>query len=164
MPARGTAAGRELPCSPAGGSALDLTIASDVQAIEGVVDAVVARCAAHAYPRRVCSLNVPVALSEALANAILRGNRERADKRVRVRACVDDAQLVVEVQDEGEAFDIDACFADPRAADRLEREDGRGIFLMRALMDRVERYAAEPSGSETRGNVVRLTLRRPAGS
>ena len=36
-----------------------------------------------------------------------------------------------------------------------EREDGRGLFLMRALMDTVERYRGD-------GNVVRLTLRRPA--
>ena len=44
---------------------------------------------------------------------------------------------------------------DPTADHRLEREDGRGLFLMRRLMDRVERFPAVP-----RGNVVRLTLRR----
>jgi len=33
------------------------------------------------------------------------------------------------------------------------REDGRGIFLMRRLMDRVERFTKQ-------GNVVRLTLNR----
>ena len=34
------------------------------------------------------------------------------------------------------------------------QEDGRGLFLMRRLMDQVERFSAG-------GNVVRLTLRRP---
>ena len=36
----------------------------------------------------------------------------------------------------------------------LEREDGRGLFLMRQLMDSVELLSGRP------GNVVRLTLRR----
>ena len=36
----------------------------------------------------------------------------------------------------------------------IAREDGRGLFLMRALMDRVERFTDG-------GNVVRLVLHRP---
>jgi serine/threonine-protein kinase RsbW len=141
--------------SAAGTSVLEMTIPSDVDAVPGVVDAVVGQCVAHRFSRQACALNVPVALTEALANAILRGNRQAADKQVQVRATVDDAQLVVEVQDEGERFDLDASAHDPTTPERLEREDGRGIFLMRRLMDRVERLDAA-----SRGNVVRLTLRR----
>ena len=44
------------------------------------------------------------------------------------------------------------------ARENLEREDGRGLFLMRALMDRVERFDA--NGAAPGGNVVRLTLAR----
>jgi serine/threonine-protein kinase RsbW len=140
----------------AGASVLEATIPSDVDAIEGLVDAVVQRCTAHRFSRQVCALNVPVALTEALANAVLRGNRQAPDKQVHLKAVVDNAQLVVDVRDEGDGFDLDHFDADdPTAPDRLEREDGRGLFLMRRLMDRVERFAAVP-----RGNVVRLTLRR----
>lgn len=135
---------------------MELAIPSDVQAIERVVDAVVERCVAAEYPRRLCALNVPVALTEALANAILRGNRGAADKQVRVRACVQADQLVLEVEDEGAGFDLAECTADPTEASHLELEGGRGLFLMSRLMDRVERYAPE-----TRGNVVRMTLHRP---
>ena len=142
--------------SAAGASVLEATIPSDVDAIEGLVEAVVARCTAHRYSRQLCALNVPVALTEALANAVLRGNRQAADKRVRLKATVDHAQMVVEVQDEGDGFDLEQFATDDPTADhRLEREDGRGLFLMRRLMDRVERFPAVP-----RGNVVRLTLRR----
>lgn len=142
--------------SAAGASVLEATIPSDVDAIEGLVEAVVARCAAHRYSRQLCALNVPVALTEALANAVLRGNRQAANKQVRLKATVDHAQMVIEVQDEGEGFDLDLFTTDDPTADhRLEREDGRGLFLMRRLMDRVERFPAVP-----RGNVVRLTLRR----
>ena len=125
--------------------------------IERVVEAVVARCVAREFPRRAVALNVPVALTEALANAIVNGNREDAGKRVRVDACFDDRALVLEVHDEGAGFDLEARTNGPDDAGFLEREDGRGLFLMRALMDRVEQFALPD-----RGNVVRLTLRRSA--
>ncbi|HEY0776953.1 MAG TPA: ATP-binding protein [Gemmatirosa sp.] len=136
---------------------LDLAIPSDVGHIERVVDAVVARCQAHDYPRRACALNVPVALTEALANAIVSGNREDAAKRVHVWATVDDRELVLEVRDEGAGFDFGAQRWGPDEADAHEREDGRGLFLMRRLMDHVEQFAAPGHG-----NVVRMTLRRSA--
>ena len=81
--------------------ALDLAIPSDIQYIEGIVAQVAAHCADYDFPPRLLALNVPVALTEALANAILRGNSENSSKTVRVRACVDDVELVMEVADEG---------------------------------------------------------------
>ncbi|MBX3172959.1 MAG: ATP-binding protein [Gemmatimonadaceae bacterium] len=137
----------------AGIGALDLRIPSDVRQIEAVVAQVVHRCAAHAWDARQLSLNIPVALTEALSNAILRGNGEDAAKTVRVRVEFSEREIVVEVEDEGTGFDLEACTEDPTTPENLEREDGRGLFLMQALVDRVERYRAD-------GNVVRLTLRR----
>lgn len=133
--------------------ALDVAIPSDVQYIEGIVAQVSAHCADRQFPQHLLSLNVPVALTEALANAILRGNREDREKTVRVRARVDDVELVMEVADEGSGFDLDACTLDPTLADRLEAEDGRGLFLMRRLAHRVEQFVDG-------GNVVRITVRR----
>lgn len=105
------------------------------------------------WDARQLSLNIPVALTEALSNAILRGNGEDAAKTVRVRVEFSEREIVVEVEDEGTGFDLEACTEDPTTPENLEREDGRGLFLMQALVDRVERYRAD-------GNVVRLTLRR----
>ena len=133
--------------------ALYRAIPSDVQYIEGIVAEVAAGCADFDYPRRVVTMNVPIALTEAIANAILRGNGECADKVVRVRARVDDVELVVEVADEGEGFDLAACTRDPTTPERLEREDGRGLFLIRTLVDHIEQYMDG-------GNVVRFTVRR----
>lgn len=132
--------------------ALDLRIPSDVAQIEPVVAEIVRRCEAHAFNHRQLALNLPVALTEALSNAILRGNGEDAAKWVRVRVSMLDGELTVEVEDEGMGFDLEACTSDPSLPENLEREEGRGLFLMRALMDRVESYRAG-------GNVVRLTLR-----
>ena len=132
---------------------IDVRIPSDVRFIEPIVGAVVRRCAEHAFPARVCRLNVPVALTEALSNAILRGNHEDLSKGVRIRATIDEQALVLEVEDEGAGFDLDACLVDPGLDGNLFREDGRGLFLMCSLMDRVEQV---PAGA----NVVRLTLHR----
>jgi len=118
------------------------------------VDLVRRECAAMQFGPRQLMLNVPVALTEALSNAILRGNADDPRKHVYVRVHLDHATLVIEVKDEGTGFDMDECTLDPTTPDRLESEDGRGLFLMRQLMDSVEQV------SGGRGNVVRLTLRR----
>lgn len=132
---------------------LEVALPSDVRYIERVVDIVRHQCATMEFAAHYCSLNIPVALSEALANAILCGNREDPAKQVTVRAAVTARYLVLEVRDEGQGFDIDACTVDVTAAENLEREDGRGLYLMRQLMHRVERY-------DDGGNVVRLVLHR----
>lgn len=138
----------------AGMRTLDLRIPSELRHIEGVVEAVVRGCAGLSFHGRQLALNLPVALTEALSNAILRGNGEDAAKEVRVRVEFADDSLVVEVEDEGQGFDLDACTEDPTTPENLEREDGRGLFLMRALVDRVESFQA-------RGHVLRLTMYRP---
>jgi len=156
--------------------ALDLRIPSDVSQIEPVVAEIVRRCKAQAFDHRQLALNLPVALTEALSNAILRGNREDAAKWVLVRVSLTEAEVIVEVEDEGAGFDLDACTRDPSLPENIEREEGRGLFLMRALMDRVENYRGEGTGTGAgegagegagagtsagsgEGNVVRLTLR-----
>ena len=73
-----------------------------------------------------------------------------------MRACVDTRELVLEVEDEGPGFDLREKSVDPTTPERIELEYGRGLFLMRNLMDTVEQFP-----SDARRNVVRLTLRRP---
>jgi serine/threonine-protein kinase RsbW len=133
--------------------ALDRAIPSDVQYIEGIVAEVTAGCADLGYSQRLVRLNVPVALTEALANAILRGNGDKREKVVRIRARGDHQELVVEVGDEGPGFDLAASMLDPTTPDHLEREDGRGLYLMRLLVDHIEQYVDG-------GNIVRFTVRR----
>lgn len=135
---------------------LEVDMPSDVAYIERVVDLVRQQCSVMHYGARVCSLNVPVALSEALSNAILRGNREQREKHVRLRASLTADHLVLEVHDEGGGFDLADCTADPAAPENLEREDGRGLFLMQRLTDRVDCFRNDG------GSVVRLTINNRA--
>lgn len=133
--------------------ALEVEIPSDVRYIEQVVDVIARQCRQLAYSERQTTLNVPVALTEALSNAILRGNAEEPSRHVQVRADVDHHRLVVEVVDEGTGFDLSGCMEDPTLPENIVREDGRGLYLMARLMDSVERFS-------NHGNVVRMTLRR----
>jgi serine/threonine-protein kinase RsbW len=133
--------------------ALEMEIPSDVNQIAPVVELIQGHCRdLHLTPRQ-CSFNIPVALSEAISNAILRGNQEDPGKHVLVRASVDDKSIVFDVVDEGEGFDLSQSIADPTTPENLLKEDGRGLFLMRRLMDRVEQFYDH-------GNVVRLVLNR----
>ncbi|MBX9927821.1 MAG: ATP-binding protein [Gemmatimonadaceae bacterium] len=131
---------------------LDLRIPSDIRHIEDAVAQVLVALAPLPLPRQHLALNIPVALTEALSNAILRGNGDDPGKTVLIRVRPQPDRVVIEVADEGLGFDLDACTGDATAPDALEREDGRGLFLMRRLMDGVERFTDG-------GNVVRLTLR-----
>lgn len=138
---------------PAPRTALDIEIPSDVRQIERVVELVTARCRELRLPAKQCSLNVPVALSEALSNAILRGNGTDPSQPVRVRAIIDDRALVVDVVDQGPGFDLGGNTNDPTTPENILREEGRGVFLMRKLMDSVEQF-------HDHGHVVRMTLLR----
>lgn len=133
--------------------ALDVEIPSDVKYIEGVVELATRKCRELHLPPSKCSLNIRVALAEAISNAILRGNGQAKNKHVRIRATVSDDAIVFDVTDEGPGFDLAATRPDPTLPENLEQEDGRGLFLMKQLMDRVERFKSD-------GNVVRLTIKR----
>jgi len=100
-------------------------------------------------PRRV-RFNLRTALAEALANAIAYGNRHDPRRVVRVRVEVRRDAVRIHVTDDGAGFDP-AAVPDPTLPERLEREDGRGLFVLRRLVDRV--------AFSEKGNSVCLTLR-----
>ncbi len=79
-----------------------------------------------------------LALMEALTNAVIHGNREDPAKVVTVCAgCNRRAELLVWVTDQGEGFDPSAL-PDPTVAGNMHEGHGRGVFLMRRLVDEVE--------------------------
>ncbi len=133
---------------------MSIEVPNDVRYIESVIGLIQYECRLLDFPSRYCALNLPVALSEALSNAILRGNDDDPEKAVNVSLSATTQSIVIEVRDEGPGFDLEASTHDPADPANLEREDGRGVFLMRALMDRVEQFDDD-------GNVVRLTIGRP---
>jgi serine/threonine-protein kinase RsbW len=99
---------------------------------------------------------IETALGEALANAILHGNQEDPHKRVYVICrCTTDGEVSITVQDEGQGFDSNAV-ADPTTPENRLVKHGRGIYLMKTLMDEVR--------FEQGGAVVYMRKKPNAGS
>jgi serine/threonine-protein kinase RsbW len=131
-------------------SELVLELPSDIRAIEAAVDHVLRRCADCRTQARRLRLNLRVSLTEALSNAMLYGNASDPAKRVRVELRLTDDAITARVIDEGGGFDPLAV-PDPTKPENLCRSGGRGVFLMRELMDEVH--------YNDRGNCVTLVLR-----
>jgi serine/threonine-protein kinase RsbW len=77
-----------------------------------------------------------LAVREAAANAIQHGNGADSEEPVVVRFQVDNRDLVIEVADLGQGFDPEAL-PDPLAPENLLKKSGRGILLMKSLLDDV---------------------------
>lgn len=78
-----------------------------------------------------------VSLTEAVNNAIIHGNKANAKKKVVVVCHCMPNELVITVTDQGKGFKLEEV-GNPLADENLLRTSGRGIFLMRTLMDKVE--------------------------
>jgi serine/threonine-protein kinase RsbW len=85
-----------------------------------------------------------LAVREAVMNAVLHGNKEREGTTVVVEYNIDAGAIEVCVQDEGTGFDPDAL-ADPLSETNLLSQGGRGVYLIRELMDDVT-YSFPDSG------------------
>jgi serine/threonine-protein kinase RsbW len=81
--------------------------------------------------------DIEMALHEALANAVIHGNGENSCKRLYVSCrCYMDGEVSITVRDEGRGFDSSAL-RDPTSQENRLLTHGRGIHLMKALMDEV---------------------------
>ncbi|MFA5146230.1 MAG: ATP-binding protein [Candidatus Omnitrophota bacterium] len=81
--------------------------------------------------------DIRLCVEEAVRNAIVHGNRSDKSRFVRVAYWIKDDKLSVEVEDEGGGF-IHGDVADPTADDNIMKNSGRGVFLIKKLMDLVE--------------------------
>lgn len=77
-----------------------------------------------------------VATTEAVNNGIIHGNKSNAEKLVTVLCIVKPQMLIVKVEDEGRGFNPDKV-PNPLDEEHLLKESGRGIFLMKSMMDKV---------------------------
>lgn len=89
---------------------------------------------------------------ECVNNAIVHGNKLSADKKVRIHFHITNKRIEVTVTDEGEGFDPDSL-PDPTAEENIEKDCGRGIFLMRHLADDVS--------FDDNGRKVKMTFNLP---
>lgn len=95
--------------------------------------------------------NVRLALEEAIVNGIRHGHKCSSGQAVAVSYSITAQHILIRVQDEGAGFDPYEI-PDPIAPENLDRDAGRGIYLMKATMTWVK-YNAQ-------GNCVTLFKKR----
>jgi serine/threonine-protein kinase RsbW len=90
---------------------------------------------------------ISLAFIEAVGNAIKHGNKNDPEKAIELSLHVEQDKLTAFVRDCGSGFDLE-CVEDPLDPENLMKPCGRGIFLMRSLMDRVIYNIDEDCGTE----------------
>jgi serine/threonine-protein kinase RsbW len=129
------------------GPRLTLTIPSDIR-LMGVVRAFVeAACQANEFDAPFVHA-VVLATTEAASNVIRHAHRNLAVAELQLECYLGTDSVEVRLLDEGEPFDLSTV---PELDPAEIRVGGRGVFLMRKLMDEVSCERRGP-----RGNTLRM--------
>lgn len=139
------------PTDGSGGDQFRVELPTDVTQVGQVVDAVIACCTAGALISTRTQFRLCTVVAEAVANAMVNGNRNDPARRVIVDIQVQSNQIIIGVSDEGDGFDPMAI-PDPTHDGVLEATRGRGLFMIRSLADQV--------AFNDRGNTIWMTLPR----
>jgi serine/threonine-protein kinase RsbW len=129
---------------------MSLDVPSDLGVVGDAVELVASHLPPGTLSPRRLSFNFRTAFAEALGNAIRYGTGEDPSKKIRVRVEIGLDEIRVHVLDGGNGFDR-ANLPDPTRPENVEREDGRGLFVIRHLVDGV--------AFNEKGNGICLTLR-----
>ena len=157
------------------GQRFTMRVPTDVDLIEEAVDLVARHCVASGLSPRRARFNLRVALCEALANAIIYGNAldpgqfqlidtNNTATAVDEASCGDGGSCCsspsavglpqpseAATASAGTGFDP-AALVDPTEPSQLDESGGRGLFLIRKLVDQVS--------FNDRGNAICMVLRR----
>ncbi|MBN1153948.1 ATP-binding protein [candidate division KSB1 bacterium] len=90
--------------------------------------------------------SLAISITEIVGNAITHGNRLDETKRVIIDYYISEQGIRILIQDEGRGFDLNAV-DNPVAPENLLKESGRGIYIVRTLMDKVA-YSFNDMGTQ----------------
>jgi len=91
-----------------------------------------------------------VSTMEGVNNAILHGNKSDPDKDVHIEIAFSNRDLKVKISDEGSGFRPEDI-PDPTIPENIESLNGRGVFLMSHLADKIK--------FSKKGNTVTMTFK-----
>jgi serine/threonine-protein kinase RsbW len=116
---------------------LQVTVAADKEAVDSVVQRIM-----QSIREKDCAGDkeqaIELALSEALANAVVHGAKSDPSKTVECDvACDQNRSLLIVVRDPGEGFDP-AAIPSPVVGQNIYSGHGRGVYLITQLMDEVK--------------------------
>ena len=78
-----------------------------------------------------------IVISELVNNAIRHGNKRDINKRVKLSLKYDKGEVTADIADQGSGFDPESI-PNPIAKENLMKEIGRGVFIVRALVDKID--------------------------
>jgi serine/threonine-protein kinase RsbW len=90
--------------------------------------------------------DIAISVTEVVTNAVCHGNKSDSDKKVTVSLEINKKQVAVRITDQGGGFDP-GHLANPLAEENLLKDAGRGIFIVKSLMDEVKFEIAPDSGT-----------------
>ena len=126
---------------------LNIGFPADPEAIGAVADAITEILIQLRVPEQK-RLEIGLAVQEALVNAVVHGCKSDPSKEVRCRLQSDPlGRIVITVTDPGQGFSPD-LLSDPKRQENIYADHGRGVYLIRQLMDEVS--------FERRGNEIRM--------
>lgn len=130
-----------------------LTISSDLRLLALARSFVEAVCRVAGFDEKATHAIV-LATDEATNNVMRHAHRDRPDAPIQIQCYFCSESIEIHLLDEGAPFDIDSV---PDLDPSELRIGGRGVFLMRTLMDEL---TCHPRGE--RGNTLRMVKRREA--
>jgi serine/threonine-protein kinase RsbW len=128
---------RDIELTREGQVRFDFLLPSKLSRILGVNRLVSMLTSEFGFPSEDSMVNLPLVMDEALSNAIQHGNKCKEELKVHVRIYISTRRIVIQIEDQGEGFEPDES-RDPREVQNLYKDSGRGIYLIRELMDAVE--------------------------
>lgn len=125
---------------------LHRTIPADAESVGSVTDAIAEKLTGLDVPEQK-RMEISLAVQEALVNAVVHGCRSDPSKTVTCKVqCDGDGRIIIVVTDPGPGFS-QGSISDPKRCENRYADHGRGVYLIRQLMDEVQ---FERGGSEIR--------------
>jgi serine/threonine-protein kinase RsbW len=90
--------------------------------------------------------DIAICATEVVNNGIIHGNKDDRSKTVTLEMVFSDGEVTITVTDQGDFFDANHI-ASPVDDENLMREVGRGIFIVKNLMDQVDIERANGGGT-----------------
>ena len=95
--------------------------------------------------------DIAISVTEAVTNAVVHGNKNNLEKKVTINLKIDPSRVEITVEDEGKGFDPESV-QNPIEKGNILKQAGRGIFILKSLMNEVE-FVIQPQ----KGTVVKMT-------
>jgi serine/threonine-protein kinase RsbW len=124
-----------------------VTIPSEIRYVREISSKILKKLKTRKIDKSIL-FDIRLCVEEVVRNAIEHGNKHDKQSKVRIEYRIKDDKFIIDVEDEGAGFDYKSL-PDPTHEDNIMKGSGRGVYLVRHLMDKAE--------FNDKGNKVRLT-------